>query len=501
VIGLNEVAKRSITENARSVGIVLQDFEAQLVTSSVELELAFGLENIGLTSALMTERIRVWSSLMDIDHLLDRHPSTLSGGEKQRVAIAGILVVEPKIMVMDEPTSDLDSEADQRFINILRILKDGLRPIIVTTHRTETALAADMICLLDKGALVAKGEPKDILTDSALLSQCAVRPTSIQQLFWKLGLSGLDKGVEDALNRIVGRFGKIRKDIEIKCDEPRGTTIVELENIEFCYPKSTIASINSVTLTICQQDFVAIVGANGSGKSTLARLMAGILKPSEGTIFVCGRPPDEYSRAELVQKISYVYQNPDHQIFETTVMDEISFTLRKLEYEANDIRERCKEALDVVGLVGKEHEDPVLLTRGQRQRLVIASALVCQPEILVLDEPTTGLDYDHQIRLVKTLQRLNSAGKTIVMVTHAMWLVAEYANRVIMLNKNGNISADSTAESFFRDEALINSVGLCVPESVSLRNMLGLKNVSINRIAHEIQSASKKRDTSREQYR
>jgi energy-coupling factor transport system ATP-binding protein len=240
-------------------------------------------------------------------------------------------------------------------------------------------------------------------------------------------------------------------------------------------------------LGIREGEFIAILGQNGSGKTTLAKHFNGLLKPTSGRALVQGRPSTEHSHRELARLVGYVFQNPDHQIFARTVREEVGFGLAMQGENPKAVEKRVAEALEAVGLAGYEHKVPFTLTKGERQRVAVASVLAVSPQVIILDEPTTGLDYHHQRNTMELLKRLNKRGHTIIMITHSMWVAAEYAERIVIL-KEGRILADGPTRAVFADEARLAEASLRPPSLVQLSNWLGTQALTVEQMVQELRS-------------
>jgi energy-coupling factor transport system ATP-binding protein len=267
----------------------------------------------------------------------------------------------------------------------------------------------------------------------------------------------------------------------VHADEKRegdyGEPVIEAEGLTHRYPNGVVA-LQGVDLTVRKGEFLAILGQNGSGKTTLVKHFDGLLKPTEGTVRVGEDETTEQDLRRLGQSVGYVFQNPDHQIFSDTVHDEVAFGPKIRDMDGGEIQERIEEALAAVGMEGRGDEDPSGLTRGERQRVAVASVLAVRPEVLILDEPTTGLDYAGQRSMMDLVKSLNEAGSTIIAVTHTMWLVAEYAHRAVVV-KDGKIALQGTVREVFAEEDGLRDASLRPPHIVSFSNALGYPVLSV----------------------
>ena len=257
---------------------------------------------------------------------------------------------------------------------------------------------------------------------------------------------------------------------------------MHIENLVFRYGEAPPA-VDGVSLDIAAGEFVALVGQNGCGKTTLAKHLNGLHAPTEGEVRVLGKSTTDWTLPELGRRVGYVFQNPDHQIFANTVRDEVAFGARNYGFSEEEVGEKVDAALAETGLSGRDLEDPFNLTRGERQQLAVASVLATDPGILVLDEPTTGLDYHGQVAILNLVRRLNESGRTVVMITHSMWVVAEYADRCIIMS-GGRVVQDGDVRTCFSNPELLESLYLEAPEAVRLGYEFGLVARSVQEIAH-----------------
>jgi energy-coupling factor transport system ATP-binding protein len=482
-VGSNKVARLS-----SRVGLVLQDFEAQLFSTNVELEMAFGPENHGLPAPEIGRRITQYLSLIGLTSFRPRQPATLSGGQKQRLAIGSVLAMEPDILIMDEPTTDLDPKGAQEVLALAQSLRQAGRTILMVVPEPEMALEADQVWLMQGGEIFAQGSPGEILTNLSGLHRCGVKLPAFMELFRALGWPGRPLTLEEAVTLInEHQLLKNRNPspLSTKSPEAQGSTIIEVEGLSYSYPLSEEKALRGIDLRIQEGEFVALLGQNGSGKTTLAKHFNGLLKPSAGRIEVSGQPIKDYSHKALAQKVGYVFQNPDHQIFARTVEEEVGFGLKVLGLDSRTIGKRVREVLGVVGLEGYEKKVPFTLTKGERQRVAVASVLAAQPQMIILDEPTTGLDYAHQVSIMELLKTLNRKGHTIVVITHSMWVAAEWARRTVVL-KNGAILLDGPTRNVFSHQTTLAEASLSPSPLVQLSNWLGSQAMTLKELVLEL---------------
>jgi len=465
-----DTTRHPIWRLAGSVGVVFQDFEAQLVSTSVQMELAVPLQHRDPLHApsAMRERIARTLTRIGLSGLDNRHPLTLSGGQRQRLVIAAALVREPALLALDEPMTDLDPEGRRALMALLAELRAAGTGVLIADHDPEDAAKADRVCVLDQGRLAWEGPPRAFFAQGEFGRRFGIRPLPLAECFESVSTSDTPLTVEEAWTLA----DSLRVSLPPGPVEPPpaparvAAPVIQMQDVSFAYePGGTVLA--NVNLTIHEGEFVAIIGRNGSGKTTLAGLMNGLTLPTHGRVLVRGRDTREWGTGPLAREVGYVFQNPDHQIFAETVAEEVAFGPRNLGCSPADREQRVAEALRAVGLVspGITDQDPFSLPKGDRQRVAVASVLAARPPILIFDEPSTGLDAEQTDRMMRMIQRLHQDGHTIVMITHVLRLVAEYAQRCVVMAE-GRVLADGlTREIFHRigtDERLAGS-GLELP--------------------------------------
>jgi len=478
-----------VAELSPLVGLVFQDFESQIFSTNVELEVAFGLENLGLPRAEMVHRVNDALRFVGLDTVRHRSPASLSGGQKQKLAIASVLAMRPKLLVMDEPTTDLDplSKADVYTItNHLR--QQGDITLVVVEHDSEEILGADRILVLADGKVARLDRAHTVLRDVDFLEQHGIMPIGITAYFRRMGDSvNAPLTIDEAVHAFTQRgwsisdraYAHFREHDRVR-EQRYGQPVIQAENVYFDYPDGTPV-LKGIDIVIRRGEMVAILGQNASGKTTLIKLFNGLLRPTHGRVVVDGKSTHEQGLFELAQKVGYVFQNPDHQLFAETVYDEVAFPLRLRRLDERTIQYAVTEALEAVGLAGYEQADPFTLTKSGRQRVALASVLAMKPEILILDEPTTGLDYHEQRSMMNLVRRLNERGSTIIFVTHHMWVAAEYAHRIYVM-KDGQFIAQGTAREVFAREEDLLAAGLRPPLHVSFANRLGKTLLTVDEL-------------------
>ncbi len=479
LIGGEQLARLRVCEVAPKVGMVFQDFESQLFSTNVAHEVAFAMEQVGMDRADMNRRIAPALEAVGLKGFEHRDPTSLSGGEKQRLAIASVLALRPRLIVLDEPTTDLDPEGRAEVFALIRKLREQGLSLIVIEHESEELRGADRIIVLREGEIVADDSPRAVFARTSLLEECGVRPPGLGHALKLLGIEAEAESVEQAHDAIVQAYphlaitgGDARATGNAAAAESRqtGAALVEVENVSFSYAGPRV--LDAIDLRVEAGDFLAIVGQNGSGKTTLAKQIVGLLNPATGRVKLSGKDRISMRPAETAREVAYVFQNPDHQIFAATVEEEVAFGPRNFGLDDEEIKKRCEEVLIAVGLQNERKSDPFLLSKGERQRIAVASVLVLRPRMLILDEPTTGLDHREQLRMMALVRDLNRSGIAIVIITHTPWLVAEYARRVVLMRKGAKIFDGGVREFFMHDE-LLRSSSFRPPEITELSRRFG----------------------------
>jgi len=450
-----------IYETAKKVGVLLQDPESQLIMPSVFAELAFGPANLGVPKEEILKRIREALRIVGLEGFEDRHPRELSGGQKQRAALGAVLTMMPELLVLDEPTSQLDPLGTTEVLSAIRRLKDLGITIIMTSHKTEEiAYLADKVLILNDGKIVAYGSPREVLSNVELLENVGVKPPAVSTYFYELRKKGINTFdvpilLEDAVNLARSMiYDGILKANAIKFDETthsKGEPIIEVKDVTFVYPgEPPVTAIKNINLTIYEGEFVGIIGQNGSGKTTLVKNIVGLLKPTKGKILFKGEDVTKYTVAELSKKIGLILQNPDYQLFTLSCEEEIRFGLKNIGVPEEEMEKRIDEALKFVGLEHLRDRYPFALSFGDRRKLAVAAIVAMNPEVIIMDEPTTAQDYRGRYMLADLAKRMHEKyGRTIIMITHDMDLVAKYAERLIVM-WNGEILADGPTRKVFQ---------------------------------------------------
>ena len=409
----------SLSEVARTLGIVFDDAEAQMIFTTVEEEILSALEYRGLAAEVVEERL---STIMEKTHLTElrnRSPHHLSGGQKQRAALAATLALGNDILILDEPTSELDEGATSRIVDILRGLKNEGKTILLVEHKFEHFRdMVDILVVMENGGISAMGKPEEVLSDERIRKIVVADFSGIRS-------GNKDKTAENSL-----------------CKNPDSSPVISVNNLVYSYEK--FRALDKITLTIAAGEFIAIVGENGSGKTTLVKHFNGLLVPESGTVVIAGKDTKLSSTTELSKLVGLVFQNPDHMFFADSVYDEVAFGLKN--QGVTDMDGTIRSALEEVNLGHTSSLYPRWLSRGERQRLAIACVIAMQPRIIVLDEPTTGLDGNEARLVMDVLKRLQQKGHTIVVITHNREIAEHCADRILRMD-GGRIISDTPARS------------------------------------------------------
>ena len=459
----------------RRVAMVFQDFEAQLFSTTVRSEVAFGLECRGVPPAEMPARIDDALSRVGLAALADREPGSLSGGQKQRLAIACALAARPEVLILDEPTTDLDPVGKQEVASLLDELAEAGSSVLLVEHEPELLARAHRLYGLEAGKVVSAGAPGEL--EDPL--RFGVRPPDLRRLWQRLGLSNPPASIVEAAVRL-GALG-FAAGPDIAPAAGSGEVLFQLENATFRYAGGPLA-IDGVSLEIRRGETVAVLGSNGAGKTTLAGLLNGLRRPSAGRVLFEGRDIAPVSIGELGRRIGFVFQNPDHQIFAPTVVEEVAFGLKVRGVPEHERAARVERALAQVGLAGMAERDPFVMTRGERQKLALASVLVHEPEILILDEPTTGLDAAEQEAMAALLNELSRRGGTLVVITHSMDTALAVCGRTLLLAE-GKVLADGPTREIFAQESLLAKAQLRTTVAARLSARLGLGALNADALA------------------
>ncbi len=480
-----EVAGRITTfcrprDQADRVGLMFQDFEAQLFCTRVDQEVAFGPENLGLARPELALRVQRALARVGLEGLEARDPATLSGGQKQLLALAAILALEPQILVLDEPTSDLDPLRVEELLEALgRLSEDHQLTLILCGADLRLARHCSRIVLLNQGQIVADGPREEVLRQVETFRGLGLRPLELPALFHDLGQITLPLNLEEAAAqaRSLGWEQKTGSREPAAPPPPSpAPELLALRRVNFAYPGSA-PIFQNFSFALRSGELTAILGPNGGGKTTLLKLLRGLLHPQAGELWT--------AESDQPLRVGFVFQNPDYQLFSEQVWEEVAFGPRNLGLEKSEIDRRVETALTQVHLLDRAGEDPFSLTKGQRQRLAVAAVLALTPQVIILDEPTTGLDHREQEDMLDLIRELHGQGHTILMVTHSMWAAANYAHRLVVL-KAGQKMLDGPTREVLAQEDILYACRLAPPPVVQLSRRLGFTALTAQEFREKI---------------
>ncbi|MBB3458154.1 energy-coupling factor transport system ATP-binding protein [Rhizobium sp. BK313] len=475
------VANTKVASFATDVGMVFQDPDAQIINTRVRDEVCFGLENLCRpTPEILVEQSRALE-FVGLADFGDRSIFELSGGQKQRVSIAAVLAARPRLLVLDEPTANLDPAGMAEVFSVLaRLNREHGTTIIMVEHRVdELADKVSRVVMMDRGTIVFDGAPRAAFSSRRVvhseeagvvptaswfpqvaefamaLSQAAGRPLASDQV-------PLSVGEAVALCDIMQPTQSLDPRSASVAAEPLGLPLLSIRSLRFCYDRKN-PILKNVNLALENNRIVALLGRNGSGKTTLARMLVGINDAPVGTIDLNGRDIAKLGAREIAAEVGYVFQNPDHQFVTDQVDEEVAYGLRVRGFADSEVERRVEDVLSIVDLARYRHRSPFSLSLGERRRLSVATMMVLEPRLLVLDEPTIGQDHERAQQLMGLMTRLRERyGTTILMITHDVRLVAEWADRALVL-RSGEIAFDGAPIELFGKAELLESSGLLAP--------------------------------------
>ncbi|HFR3838063.1 TPA: ABC transporter ATP-binding protein [Streptococcus suis] len=472
-----EAFNLSVYDKSLLVSTVLQDTDGQFIGLSVAEDLAFALENDMESQVVMKQKVGDWAERLSLTDLLAHRPQDLSGGQKQRVSLGGVLIDESPILLFDEPLANLDPKSGQDTIDLIdRLHKQEGTTTIIIEHRLEDVLyrQVDRVVLINDGRILFNGGPDDLLRTS-LLQENGIREPLYLSTLRALGypiapaehLSSVWEIDIEALN--------IASLPTLHFENGEKEALLEVEHLYFSYPNKQV--LTDLQLTIHKGERLAIVGKNGAGKSTLAKVLCGFIQ-GEGEILWKGQSIKEDSVKERAERIGYVLQNPNQMISQTMIFDEVALGLRMRGVTEEEIEHRVHHILKVCGLYPFRNWPISALSYGQKKRVTIASILVLNPEIILLDEPTAGQDQRHYREMMEFLDQLNAQGHTIVMITHDMQLMLDYSDRAVVV-VDGQIIEDASPAEILSDDTVIERANLKETSIFHLAERVGVNPLEL----------------------
>ncbi|WP_279126062.1 ABC transporter ATP-binding protein [Lactobacillus taiwanensis] len=461
-----DITKTSLFDFSFTTSTILQDADSQFIGLTVGEDIAFALENDCQSKDKMHQTVNQWAKELQIKELLTQSPQSLSGGQKQIVALAGVLVDESPILIFDEPLANLDPASGLKTMAIIdKIQKELNATVIIIEHRVEEVLSQsiDKIVLVNDGKIIAD-HPTNQLLHVDILEKVGVR----QPLYLKaLAAANVDLGSIQKLDKIADlpdsdqisqKLTSWTNQISLKKDKSIKQPLLKLDHVGHQYSKHQPYPLQDVSATINKGDFISIVGQNGAGKTTLCRIICGFIS-NEGKITLKDQDLANLSIKERAEKIGYVMQDPNQMISQKMIFDEIALGLRLRNVDEDTIKQKVNQTLKICGLYPFRHWPISALSFGQKKRITIASILVLEPEIIILDEPTAGQDWKTYTEIMDFLKHLNNLGKTIIIITHDMHLMLEYTSRSLAFAK-GKLIADTTPIELLTNPELISKASL-----------------------------------------
>ena len=453
-----DVAEWKLSQISQKIGTVLQDPERQILGTKVLNEVGFGLENLSVPREEIIARADEALKFLKIFHLRERETFTLSGGEKQKVALAGVLAMRPSILLLDEPLASLDPASAQDALDTARFLADQGMTILMVEHRVEDVLRIKP----ERVMFMSEGEVR-YLGDMAGLSKV------VNYREVKLSAEDIVERAKADPAPVEIKFlpGAAAKGGDEAPAQSGDEVLVKFENVAFGY-ESDVEVLHGIDLEIKRGDVIAVLGPNGAGKTTFVKHAIGLLKPKSGNVLVSGRDTKEASVAQIASTLGYVFQSPSHMLFAPTVREELAFGPTNMKHAKEQIEQEVKEALRIVNLSEKEQDPPLALSFGQQKRVSIAAILAMQSRILVMDEPTAGQDYQNYMNFMDSILQLPSF-EAILFITHDVDLAVIYANRVLIVN-DGRLVADGKPQDVLHDFDRLKANRL-VPTSLLALNL------------------------------
>jgi len=493
--GLDSSVPENVWLIRKSAGMVFQNPDNQIIATIVEEDVAFGPENLSVFPSEIRQRVDNALKLVNMEEFTKHAPSLLSGGQKQRIAIAGVLAMRPEIIILDEATAMLDPIGRRDVMDIVRRLneEEGMSVIHITHHMEEAALA-DRVVVMNAGRAVMDGAPKDVFRNVAQLKDLGLDVPQVSELMHRLINDGHDfpddlislDGTVEALSPMLLESESQHTESEPIFEAQSDSNAIELKNLTHIYSPETVfetAAVTDISFSVKKGEFFGIIGHTGSGKSTLIQHFNALVKPTLGQILVDGEDlfASKSSLKEIRKKVGLVFQYPENQLFEMTVRADVAFGPRNMGFDEAEIERRVKRALTLVG-IGEELFDksPFELSGGQKRRVAIAGVIAMEPEILVMDEPTAGLDPKGRDEIFEQIQRLHAElGNTIIIVSHSMEDIARMCERIAVL-ADSKLKYLGTPSEVFGNIDELEKIGLAAPQISYLVRELNARGANLS---------------------
>lgn len=514
VDGKNTSKEENIWDVRQSAGMVFQNPDNQIIGTVVEEDVGFGPENLGVPTDEIWERVEQSLSAVGMIEYRHHSPNKLSGGQKQRVAIAGVVAMRPKCIVLDEPTAMLDPNGRKEVLKTVEELRKKENvTVILITHYMEEVIGADRVIVMDRGHVVMDGTTKEIFSQVELLKKYRLDVPQVTLLAYELKQKGysLPDGIlsVDELITALEKCGMksedmwktvSKRDSNVDKTAPKETSnetpILKLEKLSYVYSPGTAYEKNAlkeIDLDIYEGQFIGVIGHTGSGKSTMIQHLNGLIKATSGALYYKGENiyAEKYNMRELRNNVGLVFQYPEHQLFEIDVLSDVCFGPKNQGLTEEECKQRAIEALELVGLPEKYYDrSPFDLSGGQKRRVAIAGVLAMRPKVLVLDEPTAGLDPKGRDEILDQIAHLQKEGNlTVILVSHSMEDIAKYVDRIVVMNK-GNKMYDGTPKEVFAQYKELEKVGLAAPQVTYIMHALHAKGIPVDVEATTIREAA-----------
>lgn len=504
--GIDTADDDRIFDVRQTVGMVFQNPDNQLVATVVEEDVAFALENLGVPPAEIRRRVDEALKTVSMYDYRTHSPHQLSGGQKQRVAIAGILAMRPACIVLDEPTAMLDPKGRREVMNTIRLLHSQGVTIVLITHYMEEAAQAERVVVMDRGKLLMDGEPHQIFSRVEELRACSLDVPQVTELMHELRKSGLSLS-EEVLNeeealreleRLHLKKGRQPAPAKKPLRETEAEPIAEVRNLVYKYSVGTpfeATAVDHVSLTVGKGEFIGVIGHTGSGKSTLIQHLNGLLKPTEGEIYINRK--NIWEKGADLRGVRFaaglVFQYSEYQLFEETVYKDIAYGPRNMGLSEEEINRRVHEAAKSMGLSEELlNRSPFDLSGGQKRRAALAGVIAMQPQLLILDEPAAGLDPKGRDRVLSEIYAYHrQSGTTILLVSHSMEDIVRYADKVLVMNR-GRLFCFEETDAVFRRAKEIRQVGLDLPQITKLSHLLAERGVLLGDDVYTVQRAKER---------
>ena len=506
VDGKDTRKEENIWDVRQTAGMVFQNPDNQIIGTVVEEDVGFGPENLGVPTEDIWKRVEESLSAVGMIEYRHHSPNKLSGGQKQRVAIAGVVAMRPKCIVLDEPTAMLDPNGRKEVLRTVEELRRREKvTVILITHYMEEVVGADRVIVMDKGHVVLEGTAREVFSQVELLKEYRLDVPQVTLLAYELRKKGypIPEGILtteellDALNACKRSdiTAQIFMDKESKNAAHEEQPLLKVDHINYIYSPGNAFekhALKDISLNIYEGEFIGIIGHTGSGKSTLIQHLNGLIKATDGDIYYKGENiyGEKYNLRELRNNVGLVFQYPEHQLFETDVLTDVCFGPKNQGLSQEECKERAIEALRLVGLPEKYYEvSPFDLSGGQKRRVAIAGVLAMKPKVLVLDEPTAGLDPKGRDEILDQIAYLQKEGNlTVVLVSHSMEDIAKYVDRIVVMNKGSKMLDDEPKKVFAHYEEL-EKVGLAAPQVTYMMHALAKKGLPVDTEATTIAEA------------